>query len=137
MTWLPLFLQQQLKEQAPFNISESEEDIQKSDKSESKIPDITQVLDLKYEVRDLNSQASDIIHKSHEHEEDIHKSEKSKSESNSSYITKLLNLKYEISELRSQASNIIGNSRDLLYDVCDLKSVVLDITAKLLDLSSH
>lgn len=135
MTWLPLFLQQQLKEQAPFNISESEEDIQKSNKSESKIPDITQVLDLKYEVRDLNSQASDIIHESHDHEEDIHKSDKS--ESNSSYITKLLNLKYEISELRSQASNIIGNSRDLLYDVCDLKSVVLDITAKLLDLSSH
>lgn len=135
MTWLPLFLQQQLKEQAPFNISECEEDIQKSNKSESKIPDITQVLDLKYEVRDLNSQASDIILESHDHEEDIHKSDKS--ESNSSYITKLLNLKYEISELRSQASNIIGNSRDLLYDVCDLKSVVLDITAKLLDLSSH
>lgn len=135
MTWLPLFLQQQLKEQAPFNISESEEDIQKSNKSESKIPDITQVLDLKYEVRDLNSQASDIIHESHDHEEDIHKSDKS--ESNSSYITKLLNLKYEISELRSQASNIIGNSRDLLYDVCDLKSVVLDITAKLPDLSSR
>ncbi|KAM7485926.1 hypothetical protein LguiA_001935 [Lonicera macranthoides] len=58
---------QQLKEQAPnADKFESEEDIHKSDKSKSKILDLIQVLDRKYEVCDLNSNASDIIHKYHD-----------------------------------------------------------------------
>lgn len=50
LTLLPLFLQQQIKEQAPkFDNSESAEDI-------------THVLDLKSEVRYLKSQARDLMY---------------------------------------------------------------------------